>query len=429
MRKSIITLTVAASVGLAAIFGGSPIRTSAESISGLKGEQSKIQEKRAGIHSDINKAGDKISDLQNQQIDVKAEMKRIDYAISDTTTKINEKTAKIATTQAEIAKLQAETNVLKERIKKRNLLLKDRARSYQETGGVVNYIDVMMGSTSFNDFIDRANAVATIVQADQDLIKQHEADKRELEQKQNQVETDLASLQKMKKDLEDMNQQLTVQKAEKDKLLASLKSQEKEVEDGMMDLKEQEQILKAQETAIQKSIKLEQERQAKAAAEAKRRAQASASRTSRVSSGGGGGGAAVSAPQVSSGGFTRPAAGAITSGYGGRWGAFHYGVDIAQGGTVPIVSAADGVVYVSHYSSSYGNVVYILHTINGQTYTTVYAHMSERMVSEGQTVSKGQQIGIMGSTGDSTGQHLHFELYKGRWAFHSAINPVGIVPL
>ena len=101
------------------------------------------------------------------------------------------KLTKLEDTKAEIAKLQAETKVIKERIQKRNELLKERARSYQETGGMVSYLDVLMGSKSFSDFIDRANAVATIMQADQDILKQHEADKKELSRKQAKVERSL----------------------------------------------------------------------------------------------------------------------------------------------------------------------------------------------------------------------------------------------
>jgi peptidoglycan hydrolase CwlO-like protein len=427
MKKSVITLAVATTVGLATMFGGISVKTEAASISSLKGEQNNIHNQRSDLKSDINQANDKINTLQGQQADVKSEMKRLDYAIGDATTKINDKTAKVEETKAQIAKLQEESKIIKERIEKRNVLLKDRARNYQENGGMVNYLDVLMGSSSFNDFIDRANAVATIMQADQDIIKQHEADKKELEEKQTQVEKDLASLQKMLADLEKMNKQLSEQKAEKDKILAGLKDQENEVNEGMMNLQEQEQILAAQEAAIQKRIKqeqVEQERQAKEAAQAKINASKNGNGGSSSNSG------SSSAPPVSSGSFTRPAPGQITSGFGGRGGSFHYGVDIAQsGGNVPIVAAADGQVYVSHYSSSYGNVVYILHNINGQTYTTVYAHMQKSLVSEGATVKKGQQIGIMGNTGDSHGQHLHFELYQGLWEYHAAINPVGIVPL
>ncbi|MEH7504193.1 peptidoglycan DD-metalloendopeptidase family protein [Neobacillus drentensis] len=428
MKKSVITIAVAATVGLGTIFGGVTVKTEAESISGLKSEQNKIQNQRSDLKLDINQANNKINTLQSQQADVKSEMKRLDFAIDDTTAKINDKTEKIEETKAEVTKLQAETKVIKERIQKRNVLLKERARSYQENGGMVNYLDVLMGSTSFSDFVDRANAVATIVQADQDILKQHEADKKELLEKQTQVENNLASLQKMLVDLKNMNQQLSGQKKEKDKLLASLKNQEEEAHEGMMDMQEREQILMAQEAAIKRSIQKEQERQAREAAQAK--SNNSKGGSSGSSSASSGSSESSSAPQVSSGSFTRPAPGVITSGFGGRGGSFHYGFDIAKAGSnVPIVAAADGEVYVSHYSSSYGNVVYILHNINGQTYTTVYAHMSRSLVGAGATVKKGQQIGVMGNTGDSRGQHLHFELYKGRWQYHAAINPSGIVPL
>ncbi|QIZ10592.1 peptidoglycan DD-metalloendopeptidase family protein [Priestia megaterium] len=428
MKKSVITIAVATTVGLGTIFGGVTVKTEAESISGLKGEQTKIQDQRSNLKADINSANDKINTLQSQQADVKSEKKRLDFAIDATTDKINDKTEKIKNTKAEVAKLQAEIKVIKERIQKRNVLLKERARSYQENGGMVSYLDVIMGSTSFNDFIDRANAVATIVQADQDILEQHEADKKELLEKQTRVETNLASLQKMLVDLKNMNQQLSAQKKEKEKLLASLKEQEEEAHEGMLDMQEREQILAAQEAAIKRSIQNERERQAREAAQAK--SNPSKSGSSGSSSASSGSSVSSSAPKVSSGSFTRPAPGVITSGFGGRGGSFHYGFDIAKpGDNVPIVAAADGEVYVSHYSSSYGNVVYILHNINGQTYTTVYAHMRRSLVGAGATVKKGQQIGVMGNTGESRGQHLHFELYKGRWQYHAAINPSGIVPL
>ncbi|MCM2536067.1 peptidoglycan DD-metalloendopeptidase family protein [Neobacillus pocheonensis] len=421
MKKPIITLVVSTIVGLGTLFGGISFKTEAASISSLKGQQDQIHNQRSSVNSTINQAKQKIDSLQGQQVDVKTEMKRIDLAIGDTNTKMREKQAKVDDTKAQVTKLQADIKVIQERIKQRNELLKERARNYQETGGMVNYLEVLMGSQSFGDFIDRANAVTTIMQADQDIIKQAEADKKELETKQAQVENDLANLQKMLKDLEKMNQQLAGQRAEKDKLLGSLQAQEQHVHEDVMNMEEQNQVLASQEAAIQKAIQMEQQRQAELARQ--RQAAAQASRSNGYS-------APSAAPPVTSGNFMRPASGPISSTYGPRWGDFHYGVDIANpGANVPIVAAADGVVAVSHYSQSYGNVVYITHSINGHIYTTVYAHMQVRMVSEGQVVSKGQQIGIMGSTGEATGQHLHFELYNGPWKYHSAINPMGIVPL
>lgn len=442
MRRSIVTLAVTATVGFGTIFGGTSVRTEAASISSLKGEQNKIQNQRSDINSTINQKSNQITDLQNQQADVKNEITRLDKAITDSTNKINETTAKLESTKAEILELQGEMEVIKDRIEKRNILLKDRARSYQETGGMVNYIDVLMGSTSFSDFVGRANAVATIMQADQAILKEHEADKQALETKQKQVQDNLASIEKMVADLQTLKQQLNVQKADKDKLLASLKDQEHEAHEGLMDLQEQDALLAAQQTAIQQAIKLEQEAQAKAAAEAAKAAKAAAeaakrqaasnSHSSSTSSSSSSGRVSFeSAPGVSSGYWTQPAVGYLSSGFGARGSERHVGVDIANHAAVPIVAAADGVVIRSYLSSSYGNCIFVSHSINGQVYTTVYAHMSTRLVGSGAVVKKGQQIGVMGNTGDSTGQHLHFELHKGPWTQDKrfAINPVGIIPL
>ena len=428
-KKPCMSLDFATTVGIGSMLGGFASKTEAESLSNLKKKQEEVKSQQTNVDSNINDANQKISNIQGQQADVQSQMERIDIAIGDTNAKIRDKSVKIEETKAQIAKLQDEIKVIQDRIQKRNLLLKDRARNYQENGGMVNYLDVLMGSTSFSDFVDRASAVATIMQADQDILKQAEADKQELEQKQTQVKNDLASLQKLLNDLQAMNNQLNAQRAEKDKLMASLKVQEKQVIEEKMSMQEQAQVLAAQNSAIQKAIKDEQDRQAEEARKAEQARQAAAA-AAKSTSGGSSTSAAAAAPAVSGGAFTRPAPGVITSPYGARGGEFHYGVDIAQRGpNVPIVAAADGVVVTSHYSRSYGNVVYIAHSINGQVYTTVYAHMDSRLVSAGQTVKKGQQIGIMGNTGESFGQHLHFELYRGPWAYHSAVNPMGIVPI
>jgi peptidoglycan hydrolase CwlO-like protein len=438
LKKSFLTVAIAALVGMGTVFGGFVVKTEAASISGLKGEQNKLQDKRSNVKSDLSKAQGKIGEIQGQQANVRDEMKRIDFSISDTNDKISEKSAKVADTKVKIAKLQEDVKVIQERISKRNELLKERVRNYQETGGMVNYLEVLMGSTSFSDFVDRANAVATIMQADEDIIKQHEADKKELEVTQAQVEKDLASLQSMVHELVKMNSQLNAQREQKNKLLASLQQKEKSIHEEALNLAEQDQILADQESAVKKAIQLEKDRQAAAAARAAAaRAAAAAAAANNVGApaANGGGGSSVSAPPVSSGSWTRPAPGIISSGFGTRPGfrpgEFHYGVDIANhSSNVPIVAAADGVVIRANYDNSYGNYVIMTHSINGQIYTTVYAHQQKLLVSSGQVVSKGQQIGVMGSTGDSTGQHLHFEIHIGQWIKNTinAVDPTSIIP-
>lgn len=95
----------------------------------------------------------------------------------------------------------------------------------------------------------------------------------------------------------------------------------------------------------------------------------------------------------------------------------HNGVDIACTGHHDIVASTGGTVSRSYVSASYGETVWIETTIDGQLYEMIYAHMEpgSRTVQQGDTVSQCQKIGVMGSTGDSTGQHLHFEIHKGQW--------------
>ncbi|MCP1160473.1 murein hydrolase activator EnvC family protein [Bacillus infantis] len=448
MKKSIAAFSFATAVGLGSIFGGIPAsQASASKISDLESKKNQLQEQRSGNDSKINSADSEINRLQGEQDKVSKELERLSLSISDTETKIKEKTEQIASTKEEIEKLKAEIVVITERINKRNEMLKDRARSFQENGGMVSYLDVLMGAQNFSDFIDRVGAVATIVEADQDILREHEADKKLLEETQAKVESELTSLENMRTDLESMKKQLNAQKAEKNKLMASLKNQEEHKHAEKLNLEEENELLAAQEAAIKQAIELEKKHQAELARQAElerqRRAAAAAaakknsssgsssSSNSSSNSGGGGGGPVSSAPSISGGNFTKPAAGVVTSGLGQRWGTFHAGVDIAKSGTVPVVAAANGVVIRSYYSSSYGNVVFISHSIDGQVYTTVYAHLSSRSIGTGATVSKGQQIGIMGNTGDSQGQHLHFELHRGPWnaSKSNAINPIGIVPM
>ncbi|MGE8204370.1 peptidoglycan DD-metalloendopeptidase family protein [Heyndrickxia sp. NPDC080065] len=116
-----------------------------------------------------------------------------------------------------------------------------------------------------------------------------------------------------------------------------------------------------------------------------------------------------------------PAEGEISDVFDSR-GGVHKGIDIAGKFKSSIFAVDDGEIVRSYYSESYGNVVFIHHS-NG--FETVYAHLSKRIVKDGQKVKKGDQIGLMGNTGHSTGNHLHFEIHKGEWTIEkeNAIDP------
>ncbi len=127
--------------------------------------------------------------------------------------------------------------------------------------------------------------------------------------------------------------------------------------------------------------------------------------------------------QQSANGFIWPAKGVFTSGYGWRWGRMHKGIDIAGPIGTPIVAASDGVVtYAQWNDGGYGYLVEITHPDGSET---VYAHNSRILVQKGQRVAQGEQISEMGSTGFSTGPHLHFEIHP---AGSGAVNPMAFLP-
>jgi murein DD-endopeptidase MepM/ murein hydrolase activator NlpD len=152
---------------------------------------------------------------------------------------------------------------------------------------------------------------------------------------------------------------------------------------------------------IERGIREAAERTAREAAS---RAAASRAAASRPVSGGGSAGA------VTSGGCVWPARGTVTSEYGSRWGRLHAGMDIANSIGTPIWAAKAGTVVVAGSQSGYGNAVVIDH---GDGMTTLYAHQSRIATSQGASVSRGQLIGYIGNTGNSTGPHLHFETRYG----------------
>lgn len=398
----------------------------ASKLSDLQNKQKQVEDKRSSVNSSIQKKDKQISNINGQQMDLESQMKQIEAEINSTDHKIQEKQLQVSNTKEQIAELKKNIESLKKRIEERDQLLKQRARAMQTNGGSVNYMDVILESESISDLIDRLSAVTTLVNADKEIIDQQKKDKADLEKKQADVEKKLIALQGMVNDLQQMKSQLNQQQEKKKEIMTALAAQKKHLEEDKFSLQEEQKVLAAQKSAIQKAIQLEKKR----IADEKRRQQQLQRQQQQHQQHNSGGGGSSNLPPVSSSNFTRPAAGYISSEFGyrsGTYSGFHAGIDIANSGSnVPIVAAGDGVVATAYHSSSYGNVVMITHYLNGQQYTTVYAHMKYFTVSAGQSVSKGQQIGVMGTTGESTGQHLHFEFYIGPWTgppHNGAVNP------
>lgn len=128
---------------------------------------------------------------------------------------------------------------------------------------------------------------------------------------------------------------------------------------------------------------------------------------------------AVSKPQTRA--FTSPTEGRVSQGYGAASGAhgytFHNGIDIANRPGTPVKATADGEVTKAGWNDAYGNYVMMAHGVDGERYLSLYAHLSDLKVQAGQQVAQGETIGGMGSTGNSTGSHLHFELHRDAYVY------------
>ncbi|AQU80810.1 murein hydrolase activator EnvC family protein [Planococcus faecalis] len=414
---------------------------SADKLSDLEKQQQEVKQKQSELNSGIQQKTNEISQNQTTLEKIIAKIRELDNQLIETQDKIDVAQAEIDQTKVEIDELQKSIKELERKIAEREELLKERARAIQLSGGSVDYIDVLLGANSFVDFIDRFSAVNILIEADREIMREQAADKKLLAEQKAEVETKLAEQEAQKAELVNLKNSLASQKKAQAKLEKDLKAEQARLakEKSTLETKHSETLDIS--AALEKKIGAEQARLAEVArkaevarlakeaaarkAEAQRQASASASASATAPV------QAVAPPASSAGSstFILPASGRFTSGFGGRdigvGAESHLGMDIANVTGTPISAAASGIVSYAGNMSGYGNVVIVTHSINGQTHATVYAHMNSINVSVGQSVSQGQQVGGMGSTGRSTGTHLHFEIHVGPWngARSNAVNP------
>ncbi|BET53548.1 peptidoglycan DL-endopeptidase CwlO [Bacillus subtilis] len=260
MRKSLLTL------GLASVIGTSsfliPFTSKTASAETLDEKKQKIESKQSEVASSIEAKEKELTELQENQSKIEKELKDINAKALDTSNKIEDKKEENDKTKEEIKKLKKEIKETEARIEKRNEILKKRVRSLQESGGSQGYIDVLLGSTSFGDFISRATAVSSIVDADKDLIKQQEQDKAKLEDSEADLNDKLKEVQAALAKLETMQKDLDKQLNEKDKLFDEAKASQKKTAKAISELKSEASELanqKANTEAEQARIKKEQE--------------------------------------------------------------------------------------------------------------------------------------------------------------------------
>ncbi len=465
LKKSILILTMTTLLlTTLATAGGTSV--SAESIQELKekinqheAEKSKISEEKNNLDNNKKDTESKIDENLKEQKSVEQEIVDLDERLAKTQSDISTKENEISETNKEIDELserietlKEEIKILEEKIEKRDVLLKDRLRSIQQSGGEVKLIQVIFNSKSFIDFISRTTAVNTIMDQDKKIMEEQAADKqllaenqKEVEEKKKTVVAKKEELEGQKKELVALKNQLDEQKSERKTLMAQLEEEHQELEEIKLTIEEEQEILAAEEQAKAQAIALAQnkigelEQLAKEEAERKRKEAERRKAEQAKSNQNQDGKKVASAPDTSTGSsgtsggdngiFIYPAGNSISSPFGMRFHPIdnvhklHAGIDFPVGTGTPLKAPADGVVSTARWMGGFGNVIMISHYIDGQSYTTVSAHLSRIDVSPGQAVSQGEVIGATGNTGKSTGPHLHFEVHLGGYG-----NPVNPAP-
>ncbi|PQP84623.1 hypothetical protein C0Q44_08750 [Paenibacillus sp. PCH8] len=396
------------------------------SISDIDQQIQQLENKAASAKKEQKKAASNKKEAQHYKNKTNAYLKVVMEQINVVSDELASVSLQIENTEEDLRTTKKDLQAAEERIVAREKLLESRVR-LMYTDGAVSYLDVLLSSTSFTDFLTRADSLKTIVDQDQHLLDEHKTDKQLVVDKKVELDQQYAEAKSLYAQKKHRKSQLNEKEGEKQVLLASYDAKIEESEELTQ---EQEDVLMQiagkRSALLQEKNKL-REQQAAAAAKAKAaaaaRAKAAAKTPTRVSSD------SSSEVTYSSGNgiFSRPVSGGrISSPFGPRThpitgvvGKMHAGVDFAVPQGTSVHAASGGIVIMAEWYSGYGYTVIVDH---GGGLWTLYGHLREGgfKVSKGDNVSKGDTIAESGNTGNSTGPHLHFEVRDNG----TAVNPM-----
>ncbi len=327
-----------------------------------------------------------------QQVDsVSEQLRTIQSDLDTVASEYNSILAKVAATEKQIEANTALLAKVEKNLAERSQILNKRMRDIYKNGQV-NYLDVLFGASDFADFTTRADLLKRVVNQDLTLVNQVKAERELVIQKRAELERDKAALNELKQQAAAKKAQIETRKAEREKVLNSAVNERDTAEQAYRELMETSRQIEQMIRRIQSS---------------------------------GSGNAA--GPAGGSGAMMWPTSGPITSPFGWRThpifgtGRFHSGIDIGADYGDAVVAADSGIVISSGWMGGYGKAIIIDH---GNGISTLYGHNSELLVDEGTRVQKGQLISRVGSTGYSTGPHLHFEVREDG----SPVSPMGYLP-
>ena len=369
-------------------------------------EQKEIEEKKQQIEQIKDETLKQVEKINLQITEYEGQIASLDEQINQTNAKITE----------------AETNLKKaqEEFDKQEKLLEARlVESYES--GETSYLDFLLSSDNIVDLISNYYLITEIATYDAELLDKIEKQKQEIANAKETLEQSKKDLNTQKASKQSITTQLQSSKNDKNKYVSQLNEEEKGLQERLEQIKKDNQSLdakiqakKAAIQAAQEALRKQQEQQAQA----------------NSSNGANNTGASSSSSGKSSSGFIKPVNSYVTTGMYYSSGAYHGAVDFGAAGVngMPVYAVADGyVVSVEKWTTSYGNHILIAHA-NGLY--TLYAHgqAGSITVSEGQNVKQGQQIMRVGSTGNSTGPHLHFEVRTSPGTYNCRKNPLAYLP-
>ena len=344
--------------------------------------------------SEISETEKKAEELENQKKAAEGEKASLENQLNGILTEMDETKAKIEAKEIEVREKEEELVQAKIDENDQYESMKKRIKYMYENGNS-QFIEILCESKSIGEFLNNAEYITTISQYDRNMLTEFQQIVEAVAEQEEMLKTEYAELETLQDSLI----------AKQEELNQLVEGKEEELKQISADLgATQERLAQLKEAAAAAARKQEElARLAKAQAEAQ----------ANAGSGGGAGAAVVSG----NGMFTHPCPGysRISSEFGWREapiagaGNNHKGMDLAAPTGTPIYAAAAGTVTTARYSNSAGNWVVINHGNGLQTY---YMHASALYVSEGQSVSKGQNIAAVGSTGQSTGPHLHFQVMQ-----------------
>lgn len=350
---------------------------------------------------DLTNQLDSIQQQVNQQNAAKADAETVIGSVSEQLRQIEEQlrqaTAELGTIKEQRVAVENDITLNERQLAEAQKRLEGRESVFYKRvrdiyiNGRLSYLDVVIGSKDFSDFANRLEVLKRIIDSDITLINEIKKERADIEAHKQKLEADRAKLVELEKAALAKQAEIEQKKAERNVVLQKAQNDRATAMQAIEELN----ASSAQVSAMLK------ERQAARAAAAAAAAQSSS-----------GQGASDNWVQ-GTGQLGWPVSGEITSPYGYRvhpiWGTtiYHSGIDIGVDEGTPVHAADGGVVVWSGWMGGYGYAVVIDH---GNGLSTLYGHNSELAVDEGQSVAKGQVISYAGSTGNSTGPHVHFEV-------------------